>query len=238
MGGIDIAPYDESAGRRQERHVKGLPVVAIRLTEIAVAAENHIGFTGALTAIVIERRADNEVIKPVAVDVAGRRHAASQLIVRAVARDDEAVIGGKAVNLDHLAAVRGGSAETVGFSVHNVGLAGVTMGVVAEHRADDNVGEAVAIDIAGAGNAPAQLIGWDVVAGDEEAGRLRQGLKLDDALSICGADHPKVAGAAEEDKGLAAVDLRVVAKSRADDEVVEPVAIDVAGGRYAVAGLI
>ena len=166
---VDVAPDNEAVGRRQKRHVEDLPTAG-QNADTGADAEKHIGFPGAIPAVIIVRRADDEIVEAVAVDVAGRGDAAAQLIVGGVASDDEAVIGREVSNRDHLAAVRCDNAEIARFPVHDIGLAGVLPRIVAEHRADNEVGEAVAVDVPGAGNAPAQLVSGNGVAGDEEAG--------------------------------------------------------------------
>ena len=86
-------------------------------------------------------RANDHVVVPVAVDVAGERHGAAHLGVRLTAGNGPERSG----------------AQRVGRAVEHAGSAVVDAPAVDERRSDDDVGVAVAVDVACRGNAPPQV---------------------------------------------------------------------------------
>ena len=55
----------------------------------------------------------------------------------------------------------------LGLAEHHIGLAGIAAAVVAVGRADDQVVEAVAVDVAGRGDAAAGLVAVGIALDDE-----------------------------------------------------------------------
>src|SRR5262245_26754962 len=173
--------------------------------------------------------ADDQVVEAIAVDVAGRRHRAAREIDRILAVNDEAAIAGR-----HGGEVDLGG-EARGLAEHHVAVARTVpciSGPLGKHCPDDEVGEAVAVDVAGRGYRPAGLIGR-VLAVDNEAAVAGDRGEVDLRRKARGlAEHNvavprKVAGVAGP-----------VAPRSPDDEVVEAVAVDVPGRRDRAAGLI
>ena len=115
-------------------------------------AEQHVGFAGIAAAVVATRRADDQVGETVAIDVARGADAAAQAIPLEVAPDHEALRGSETRSRigerDHGAAAAVDNAEARGLAEHNIGLARAAAPVVGTGRADDQVGEAVAVHVA------------------------------------------------------------------------------------------
>ena len=85
-------------------------------------AEDDIGLAGIGAAIVAVRRADDEVVEAVAVDVAGRGDAAARLVVGGVALDDEPVGRSEGREVD--------GREAAGLAENDIGLAGMAAAIV------------------------------------------------------------------------------------------------------------
>src|SRR3954462_7963114 len=105
---------------------------------------------------------DRDVVETVAVDVAGRSDAPAGMVERQRALDREALVRTERAEVD--------IAETAGMAEHDIGLAGIIIGVADSgiDRADDQVAEAVAVDVARGGDAEAGEVAG-VRAGDVEA---------------------------------------------------------------------
>ena len=120
---------------------------AARLAEDHVAVAGVIGLD--IARRVAARRADDQVVEAVAVDVAGRRDRDARIVAGILAEDDEAAAaGGDAGQVD-------GCAEAARLAEHYVAVAGIALGIVrrvAVPGADDQVVEAVAVDVAGGGD--------------------------------------------------------------------------------------
>ena len=107
-------------------------------------AEHHKG-TGIATKS-IPSGANDQIAKAIAIHIAGAGHVGAA-----------AVVGGGTI--DHKAAAAGGDGGKIkrcraGFAEHHVGAAGIrASGGIAFRSADDQVSEAIAVDIAGTGNA-------------------------------------------------------------------------------------
>ena len=210
---VGIALDDEPVGRREAGKVdRGEP---------CRFAEDDIGLAGIDAAIVAARRADDEVVKSVAIDVAGRRDAPARIVAGGIALDDEPVGRGEGGKVDR--------AEPCRFAEDDIGLAGIAAAIVAVRGADDEVVIAVAVDVARRGDAEAGLVAVCVALDDEPVGGGEAGK----------VDRAEACRFAEDDIGLAdIVEAAVVAISGADDQVVIAVTIDVAGRRDAVPGAV
>jgi hypothetical protein len=159
--------------------------------------------------------ADDQIVDPVAVDVAGAGDALACLIEGLVALNDESVAGGKTGQID-IGARRAQLAED------DIGLPGVAAGEVAAGRADNEVVDAVAIDVAS--------------RRDACTGKVRRGAALD-REAVSGGQAPQIdIGArdprlAEDDIGLSGKAPAIIIAGSADDQIVDPVAINVSGRR-------
>ena len=174
------------------------------------------GFAGVGAAIGVERRADQDVVEAVAVRVAGGGNAPPRFVARS-ALDPEPV------GLGEVGEVEIGQAADP--AVQDIGVAGIGAPDAAVRRADDEIVDTVAVDIARGGDAATGPVVRVVALEDETVGR-RQGRDV---------DVGETAGLAEDDIGLAGIAAAIVAIFCPDDEVGKAVAIDVAGGRDAVA---
>ena len=165
--------------------------------------------------------AHNQVGEAVTVDVAGRGHRLAGYIVRAFATDDEAAVaGGDRGQVDL-------RRKIAGVAKHHVAVAclvACVAGAVGDQSPDENVIEAVAVDVAG--------------RGDRIAGRIARILAMDDEAAIAARDRGEV-NLRREAGGLAEHHI-AVARPRAgvagavsarspDDDIVEAVAVDIAG---------
>ena len=146
-------------------------------------AEQHVAVAGVdagVAGAVAEPRPDDEVVEAVAVDVAGRGDRNAGLIGRVLAMDDEAAVAGR----DGGEVDRG--AEAAGLAEHHVAVAG-KVARVARARAgecpDDEVVEAVAVDVAR--------------RGDRAAGLVVRVLAMDDEAAVAGGDRGEVDRAAK-----------------------------------------
>src|SRR3954463_2539340 len=166
---------------------------------------------------------DRDVVETVAVDVAGRSDAPAGMVERQRALDREALVRTERAEVD--------IAEAAGMAEHDIGLAGIIIGVADSgiDRADDEVAEAVAVDVARRGDAEACEVAG-VRAGDREARRAERA-ELDVSL------RPAMA---EDHIGLACIrpPAWAVGISGADYDVGEAIAVDVAGRGDAAPGMI
>ena len=116
----------------------------------------------------------------------------------------------------------------------HIGLAGAAATVVATGRANDEIVEAVAIDVSGRRNAAARKVIGRITL-DLEA--LRPG-ECAEVYHLASADVADVEGLrAEQHIGLAGLTATVITPRCADDHIIEAVAIEVAGRRNAYAGI-
>ena len=228
---------DEALQGVQRRNIDHLAAVGRFVAKALVAAENHIGFPGVVAAVVAKKRADNDVVKAVAVDVAGGGDAVTCVIEVGVALDDEALLAGETRHID---------VDRDGASENHIGFAGVVWdrgvnaAVIAGIRADDEIGEAVAVDVAGRRDAAAEPVALGV-AGDDEARRRRGEVSEVDFLAPGGwIDGAETAGGSEHHIGGAGGGDAVAffVDMRADNDIVIAVAVDVAGVGDADAGTV
>ena len=114
-----------------------------------------------------------------------------------------------------------------GLAEHHVAAPGAAAsGRIAFRRSDDQVGEAVAVDIAGARHAVTAVVERTLAIDDEAAGACRNRRQVDRRGS--GLAEHDVASARGGAAGW-------VTLGRPDNEVGEPVAVDIAGTRHAEA---
>ena len=95
------------------------------------------------------------------------------IVIRRIALDDEAVGGRERREVDHLPVEPAGvdrGAEARRLAEHHVGLAGIVAAVVAARRPDDQIGEAVAVHVAGRGDAEAGIVIRRIALDDEAVG--------------------------------------------------------------------
>ena len=157
------------------------------------------------------------------------------MVTRGIALDDEALRRGKRGEVDDLTREtrrRHGRAKSVAGAKHHVGLASSGTAVISAPGPNDEVVEAVAIDV------PRR--------GDGEACPVHPRVALDDE-ALCGVERPEfddlageacrrhggaeAAAGTEHHVGLAGSRGTVVATISSYDEIVEAVAVDVPGRR-------
>ena len=139
--------------------------------------------------------------------------------------------------VDHLPARAVDRAEARRLAEHHIGLAGIVAAVVAAVRPDDQVGEAVAVDVARRGDAVAGVVARRIALDDEAVGR-RESVVRSITCRPPAVDRAEARRLAEHHIGLAGIGAAVVAAGRADDQVGEAVAVDVARRGDAAAGLV
>ena len=186
----------------------------IHIGESARLAEDDIGFAGVRAAIVATGSPDDDVVEAVAIDIARRGDAATRQVACCIALDDEPVCRGEGGEID--------IGEPGRLAEDDIGFAGVGAAIVATGRANDDVVEAVTVDIACGRDAASEGIECGIALDDEAQARGERG-QVDIGVEEL-ASSP-----AEDDIGLAGVAAAIVAERRADDDVVKAVAIDIAG---------
>ena len=158
-----VAPDHEALRRSQRRQVQYLSPADCG-AEAAGGAEHHPGLAGIGACATIGEemaacgRAHDQVGEAVAIYVASRRDAQARLVKVEVALDDEALRRGQRRQVQHLPPGRVRRAEATRAAEHHIGLAGNFAAVVTAGRADDQVGEAVAVHIASRRDAPARPV--------------------------------------------------------------------------------
>ena len=226
---VDVARRgDRAAAAVARRHAAELEAVAaVEARQVEVGgkarglAEHHIARAGIAAVRVGAEGADDQVGEAVAVDVAGRGDREAAAVVRRHAAELEAVAAVEARQVEV-----GGKAR--GLAEHHIARAGIGAVRVGAVGADDQVGEAVAVDVAGRGDRAAAAV-------------VRRHAAELEAVAAVEARQVEVGGKA---RGLAEhhiaragiVAVRVGAAG-ADDQVGEAVAVDVArrGDRAAAA---
>src|SRR5262245_51497627 len=130
---------------------------------------------------------DDEVVEAVAVDVAGRRYRIAGLVVRVLAMDDEAAVAGRdrgEVDLRRKAR---------GFAEHHVAVARKVAGVagaIAKVCPDDEVVEAVAVDVTRRGHPTGAIAG--ILAMNDEAAGPGGHIRGHDRHGLCSASLARV----------------------------------------------
>ena len=155
---------DEAAIAGRDRGEVDLRRKAGGLAEqhIAVAREDA-GVAGAIAV----GSPDDEVVKAVAVDVTGRGYRIAGVIARVLAMDDEAPVAGRdRGEVDLRRKPRGLAEHHVAVACAGAGVAGT----VAVESSDDDVVEAVAVDVPGRGYRIAGVIARVLAMDDEAAG--------------------------------------------------------------------
>jgi hypothetical protein len=171
---------------------------------------------------------DDEIVEAVAVDVAGRGYRNAGEIVHILAMDHESAVAGRHRGEVDLRRKARGLAE------HHVAVARLDVRIasaIAKRCPNDKVVKAVAVDVAGRRHRKAGLIA-----------HIRA---MDDEAAVTGRDRGEVdlgrkaGGLAEHHVAVACIAACIAGATAAlcpDDEVVEAVAVDVAGRGYRRAG--
>ena len=157
-------------------------------------------------------RRDDKIVNAIAIDIARTRHCSTGTVEIGVADDGEAIARRKTRQID-----RGTRRSSL--PEDDIGRAGVRAARITENRADDDVVESVAIDIARARDAEPGKIARDIALNDEAIARGKTG-----QIDI----GPRRPGLPEDDIGFTRIAAAIVAIGRADDQIVDAVAIDVA----------
>src|SRR6185369_13135249 len=107
-------------------------------------------------------------------------------------------------------------------------------------RPDDQVGEAVAVDVTSRRNTVAGSVTGRIALDDEalDGGEARADVGKIDHRAAGAVHRPEPRRLAEHHIGLAGLDAAVVARRRADDQVGEAITIHVARRRGAPAGIV
>src|SRR5262245_58802384 len=159
-----LAMDEEAAVAGRDRGEVDLRRKAASVTEhhVAVTREDA-GVAGAIAVA----SPDDEVVKAVAVDVTGRGYRKAGLIRRLLAMDDEAAVAGRdRAEVDLRRKPRGLAEHHVAVACAGAGV----VGTVAVQGSDDDVVEAVAVEIAGRGDRIAGVIARVLAMNDEAAG--------------------------------------------------------------------
>ena len=183
--------------------------------EAAAVAEYQIGLAGFVAGTRIgARRTNQEVVVAVTVDVAGRTDGKTGVIVHVRPLEDKPVTAVEGRQVE-------GPRERIRTPEDHVSCAGIGVATGIGVGTDDQVVQAVAVDIPGRTDRDTGL----VVHGDTMDGEARV------SVEGRGVDAGgETAGLAEHDVGFAAVgDARRITVWRTDHQVVESVAIDVPG---------
>ena len=119
---------------------------------------------------------------------------------------------------------------------YHIGLASVGAAIVSEGAPDDQVGKAIAVDVARRRNAGAGVVVCQIAL-DNEALRRCKGRKVDHRAA--GAiDRAEAPCTTEHDIAFAGVGAAIVSERRSDDQVGETIAVYVPGRRDTPAGLV
>ena len=184
-------------------------------------SENHIG---RLVGFVVGH--DQDVGKAVAVDVAG----GADRVAGVIGGEDDAVgtVHGRDVNTASRRTVGRVLGRQVFAAEEDVGGAVVAFAGVGAGCADQNVVDAIAVEVAGRAYGPA-----GVVPGEDEAVGAVEIFQVDDAVDIgvIGVESGQVTAAEHQIGGAGQTAGPFIGRHRArgDDQVVEAVAVDVAG---------
>src|SRR5215207_2092603 len=146
-----------------------------------------------------------QVIEAVAVYVAAAGYAEARIVVCGASLDLEPHARSQTSQVDR---------SKAGFLTEDdIGLARGRAAVVTKRRRNDNVVEAVAIDVARAGDAVACKVVATLTLDLEPCGRCQ----------VRQIDRSKAGGLAENHIGFAGIGTAIVAKRRADDDVIETI---------------
>src|SRR6478672_6281969 len=158
---VDGSPLDEETGGAEVAEVDGAETVGL--------AEDHIGRTPSGTGA---RAANDQVVKAIMVDVARAGDAGAHPIINCGAEDGETVAGAKVEEADGVG--------IVGLAEHDIGGARSIMPIAGT---DDDVVEAVSIDIAGVRHTDAEraIISRSECADDLDPRRRGESGKADGA---------------------------------------------------------
>ena len=223
-----VLAMDDEARRSRQRPRRGRsPPRSRRLAEHHVAvARSGACVAGAVGPLC----SDDQVVEAVAVDVAGRGDRSAGEVIDFLAMDDEA---------DRTARERGEvdlGRKGTGLAEHHIAVAGrgaCVAGAIAALCPDDQVVEAVAVDVAAEDTEPTGYIAAILAMDDEAAVAGRDRGEVDLGRKAGGLAEHHIA-VAREDAGVAGA----IAVGSPDDEVVEAVAVDVAGRGDRIAGVI
>ena len=164
-------------------------------TEASAATEDDIGLASVVSAIVAAISPDDQIVDAIAIDVAGVGDAAPGLIVCRIALDDEAVAGRQGGQIDYLPSADI-DAEASGATEDNIGLACVDAAIVATARADDQIVDAITVDVTRVGDAAPRLIVRRIPLNDEAIAGGKVG-EIDDLCWHAGLPPKRPADAAD-----------------------------------------
>src|SRR4029079_2310324 len=129
--------------------------------------EQDVRLTGLSVSVIAPRGADDQVVKAIAVDVAGSGHAAAETIASEIATDQESLRRCQNREIDHLPTGAVGRAEAARRAEQDISFAAAGAAIVAQRRTDNDVTEAIAIDVTRRRYAVAGLVGGDITADNE-----------------------------------------------------------------------
>ena len=191
----------------------------------ASRAKDHIATTRAShCSRVTQVGAHDQVGQAVAVDVARRCHADAAAVQCALAVDDKA-----ANAVGHRAQLDGGAAV---LAKHQVAAPSIHAGAgISALGANDQVGQAVAVDVTGTGYAPTAVVAADAAV-DHKTTRARGHRAQVDCRAAGLAKHHIAAPGAEHRCGAR------IAIRRADDQVGQAVTVDITCTRHTPAAVV
>ena len=124
---------------------------AIGEDDIVSDTEYHVAAAGSVAVGIGAQSADDQVVHAIAVDIAGGADREAGKITRRLAVEHKAV-----------AAIKAGQwqrrAEPGGFAEHHVAASGITAVCIGNKSADDQVVDAIAVDVAGGADRGARII--------------------------------------------------------------------------------
>src|SRR5262245_46025660 len=198
--------------------------------EAAGMAEHHVAGARMLAGVarpIATKCPDDDVVEAVAIYVASRGYRTAGFIARLLAMDDEAAVAGR--NGGEVDLCRKG-ASMAKYDIAVARIVACVGGAVGVECPNEEVVEAIAIDVAGRGHRLAGVIARVLAMDDEAPGAGRDHGEVDFGREAGGLAEHYVAVA-----GIGACVSGAVAPICSDDHVVEAVAVDVAGRGYRIA---
>ena len=128
----------------------GTEIAQVHLLTGRLPPEDQIDGAGIGPPGVVVRRRDEDIVETIAVDVAGRGDGKAGAVVGGIAEDLEAVGRVEFGEVDR--------ADAAGLAEDHISGAGIVAAFAIRRRAEEEVGKAVAVDVAGPGKAPAEPI--------------------------------------------------------------------------------
>ena len=214
-----------AAGASQVVGAAGAGRIAIgalidRCRGLAHAAVNDVDLAAIGQRLITIEGADEQIGKTVAIDIAGRRHRRPGVVPGALTDDAKAAAGH--VKRRHFHRRIGGLA------VHHIGVAGIGSCGIGHRRADQEVGQAVAVDITCIGDRYTHRAAGAVALGVDDKPTSPSGNGRGLQRGACGAseDHIDTPGSGADPGGQARA-------RRTDHQIGQAVTIDVACLGYA-----